>query len=273
MPKSSCCAKTARRAHPKNRASSCIGARSSRWGTGATRKRRPSVSGRCRGASRLVLPDRGMLREYRAHGCRSSLFQNRPARRDDQDVGLRVIRRLEEVLCDDSSARPPRSGASPTLDSHRRRRHAMPRNHARCRHAHEGVPATPAAYMVPPPRNPAGRWPRNPHGKSIEGFERAPGAATLISRGTARDPAVRRRDVLSSEGPAHGLADAGQNAFYAYERRLSSPASERSARHLPPAVTHSAMKPSSAFARLLHGSLVDGSTSHRGELAFRSLPA
>ena len=72
-----------------SRANWCSAVRWWRRATGTTRKRRPSASSRCRAASRPVLPEyRRVLRRHRAARRRGLPVLHRPARRDDQDLGL-----------------------------------------------------------------------------------------------------------------------------------------------------------------------------------------
>ena len=147
MPRCWCCAPDGSECAPTGRASWYSVARWWRWATGTIQAQPPAPARARRRAGRepgLVLPDRGVLRRYRAPRRGRLPLLHRPPRRDDQDLGLP---RQPTGSKDPLRHRPGRR----MRRLRRRARHPRP-EHRRGRHPPAGAPRTsPRCWRVPRP--------------------------------------------------------------------------------------------------------------------------
>ena len=208
MPRSWCCARTARPARRTNRASSCIAARWSRMGywndPEKTAERFKPLPGREARAG--AAGDRRVLGRHRAHGRGRLPLLRRPPRRDDQDLRLpgEPDRDRGSALRD----RPRRRGGRlrrPAPDAgpgDRRGRHGEGRLRARRGRPARRMPGAPARLHAAggdrhPPRPPAAQpqrqdRPQEPQ-PSVRRPVRAEGKRNPPNRRAPPDDTRRRR--------------------------------------------------------------------------------
>ena len=219
---------------PTSPASSCTAARSSRWATGTIRRRRPSATGRCPGAKPgSSLPEIAVFSGDTVRMDEEG-FLYFIGRRDEmiKTSGYRVSpTEVEEVLyATELVGEAAAFGVPhPTLGQAIVVVATPPAGeHARCRHAADGVPRAPAGlHGAGDDRHPApGPLPRNPNGKidrkalvrrlrrSREGLS-APQALRAIAAGPS--PTIA---CVVGGMPLTRLAErVGRTPFYAYDRR------------------------------------------------------